>query len=341
MRRALIVTAVLYFLPRLVSAQIDIALPTANAALFSGGGPDFYQFVDRDYQGVKTTPWEGGQYGYVRDPVETPAGIVYTRLHEGIDIKPLQRDASGMPLDPVHAIADGRVAHVNSTARWSNYGCFVVIEHDWGGCHYYSLYAHLNRITTSVGARVGKGQQIGVLGFTGAGIDQRRAHLHLELNLLLNRNFEQWHARYFPTEINHHGIYNGLNLAGLNIARFFLSWKRDPSLSVPDFISRQEVMYKVLIPRSPHFDLPRFYPWMVTDKSQANPPSWEVSFDTTGLPLRIEPCARRVDAPTASMVKRSPVSYALLTNNVITGSGDHFHLSESGLRHMKLLISPD
>ena len=74
------------------SAGLDLALPTDNDAIFHGGGPDFYQTIERDYHGEKSTPWEGGQYGWVRDPVETGAGIVYTRFHEGIDIKPVHRD---------------------------------------------------------------------------------------------------------------------------------------------------------------------------------------------------------------------------------------------------------
>jgi hypothetical protein len=67
---------------------LDLALPTDNNALFSGGGPAFYQYIERNYQGVKSTPWEGGQYGFVRDPVETSAGMFYSRFHEGIDIRP-------------------------------------------------------------------------------------------------------------------------------------------------------------------------------------------------------------------------------------------------------------
>ena len=55
---------------------LDLVLPTDNDALFHGGGPEFYQYIERDYNGVKTTPWQGGQYGFVRDPVETEIGIV-------------------------------------------------------------------------------------------------------------------------------------------------------------------------------------------------------------------------------------------------------------------------
>src|SRR5438094_9050866 len=108
---------------------VDLVLPTDNDALFSGGGPAFYQYIERDYKGVKSTPWEGGRYGFVRDPMETSAGVVYTRCHEGIDIRALHRDGRGEPLDEVRAIADGKVGHANPVRRYSNYGKYVVLEH--------------------------------------------------------------------------------------------------------------------------------------------------------------------------------------------------------------------
>ena len=74
---------------------LDLVLPTDNDALFSGDGPAFYQYIERDYQGVKSTPWEGGQYGFVRDPKDTAGGVVYTRFHEGIDIRCVHRDPNG------------------------------------------------------------------------------------------------------------------------------------------------------------------------------------------------------------------------------------------------------
>ncbi|HEY8835757.1 MAG TPA: hypothetical protein VIM09_09240, partial [Chthoniobacterales bacterium] len=64
---------------------LNLVLPTDNDALLRGDGPAFYQYIERDYHGEKSTPWEGGRYGFVRNPVETSAGIIYTRLHEGID----------------------------------------------------------------------------------------------------------------------------------------------------------------------------------------------------------------------------------------------------------------
>ncbi len=92
---------------------VDLVLPTDNDALFSGDGAAFYQYVERDYKGAKSTPWEGGRYGFVRDPVDTAGGTVYTRFHEGIDIRPLHRDTNGDPLDEVRAIA-GRLELLQS-----------------------------------------------------------------------------------------------------------------------------------------------------------------------------------------------------------------------------------
>jgi murein DD-endopeptidase MepM/ murein hydrolase activator NlpD len=173
-RRASVLAFVLLVLsgvPMLAQKQIvDLALPTDNDALFSGGGPAFYQYIERNYKGVESTPWEGGQYGFVRDPKATSAGIVYTRFHEGIDIKPVHRDSAGEPLDQVRAIADGKIVHTNLVPGHSNYGCYVVIEHRWGGSNYYSLYGHLRTITVKPGQTVHKGEPIAVMGYTGKGI---------------------------------------------------------------------------------------------------------------------------------------------------------------------------
>src|SRR5512132_895703 len=194
---------------------LDLVLPTDNDALLSGDGPAFYQSVDRDYNGAKSAPWEGGQYGFVRDPKSTGGGVVYTRFHEGIDIRSVHRDANGEPLDEVRAIADGEVVHVNLVPGYSNYGKYIVIEHRWDGSNYYSLYGHLSSAAVQPGDTVRRGQPIAVMGYTGAGLNQARAHLHLELNLMLSHRFEAWYNVFFKNDPNHNGIYNGLNLAGL------------------------------------------------------------------------------------------------------------------------------
>jgi murein DD-endopeptidase MepM/ murein hydrolase activator NlpD len=321
--------------------HVDLALPTDNDALFGEGGAAFYQYIERDYKGEKSRPWQGGQYGFVRDPIETSAGIVYTRFHEGIDIKPMQRDAAGEPLDEVRAIADGKVVHINLAAGHSNYGRYVVIEHRWDGSPYYSLYGHLSSIGVKPGQSVRKGDAIAVMGYTGVGINRERAHVHLELNLMLSRAFEKWYKLYHAKDDpNYNGTYNGLNLVGLDIARLFLALRKNPSLTIPEFLGQEETFYKVTFPKSSHFDLPKLYPWMSNGGTEAKA-SWEVSFTRAGLPLRIDPSSKKVKQPEVTYVKKSPIDSIHLTHGDVAGRGSNAHLTGSGLIFMKLLIYPD
>jgi murein DD-endopeptidase MepM/ murein hydrolase activator NlpD len=320
---------------------ISLGLPTDNEALFSGGGAAFYQYVERNYNGVKSTPWEGGQYGFVRDPADTAGGVVYTRFHEGIDIRPLHRDAHGEPLDEVRAIADGKVVHTNLVPGYSNYGKYIVIEHHWNTSNYYSLYGHLSSIAVQPGNMVQRGQRIAVMGYTGTGLNRERAHLHLELNLLLSHQFEGWYNTFFRNDPNHNGIYSGLNLIGLDIARLYLALRRNPSLTIPEFLRHEETFYKVTLPKSRHFELPKLYPWMFTAGSFDGKSSWEVSFAQSGVPLRIKPSDQSVTQPEVSYTKKSSVNYSSITRDVISGHSANAHLTDYGRQLMRLLIWPD
>jgi peptidase M23-like protein len=320
---------------------LDLVLPTDNNALFLGDGPAFYQYVERNYKGVKSTPWEGGQYGFVRDPMETSAGIVYTRFHEGIDIRALYRDPRGEPLDDVRVIADGNVVHANLVPSYSNYGKYIVIEHHWNGSSYYSLYAHLSSIAVRPGDAVKRGQPIAVMGYTGVGLNQARAHLHLQLNLMRSHQFEAWYDAFFKNDPNHHGIYNGMNLAGLDIARLYLALRKNPSLTIPEFLSNEETFYKVILPKSRHFELARFYPWLLAPANRNEKSSWEVSFTRSGLPVKVQPSDKHVTQPELSYVQKSLIDYSYLTRDVISGHDGNAHLTNYGRQLMRLFIYPD
>ena len=320
---------------------IDLVLPTDNDALFHDGGSEFYQYVDRDYHGEKSPPWEGGQYGFVRDPVQTAAGIVYTRFHEGIDIRCLHRDANGEPLDEVHAIAAGKVVYTSQVAGYSNYRKYIVIEHHWDGSPYYSLYGHLSRIDVQTGQTVQRGEHIAVMGYTGTGINQPRAHLHLELNLIINHRFQAWYDHFYKNEPNHHGIYNGINLDGIDIAGLYLELRRNPSLTIPEFLANEETFYKITVPRSGHFELPKNYPWMVRGDASKNTRSWEISFARSGVPLKIEPSDKNVSRAELTYVKPSPVDCSLLFRGEIAGRGNQAYLTEYGQGLLRLLTFPD
>ena len=139
------------------AAPLGLVLPTDNAAIFSEDPSQFYMYTDRNFEGVLSKPWSGGAYGFTRDQKRTGAGIILTRLHEGIDIRPVKRDASGEPLDEVRSIADGTVVYVNGAAGQSNYGRYVVVHHDWGDGPFFSLYAHLSSASVTAGQPVAVG----------------------------------------------------------------------------------------------------------------------------------------------------------------------------------------
>ncbi len=152
-----------------VHAQsLRLVMPTGNAALLYGEAPEFYMYTDRNFEGVRSTPWQGGQYGFVRNQERSRDGtVVFNRFHEGLDIQPLERDARGEPLDDVRSVDEGRVVYVNRNERASAYGRYVVVEHWWQGAPYYTLYAHLSDVSARTGAEVGRGERVGRIGYTG------------------------------------------------------------------------------------------------------------------------------------------------------------------------------
>ncbi len=79
---------------------------------------------------------------------------------------------------PIYAIASGKVI----TAQFSGgYGNMVKLEHDVDGdgkADYYSVYAHMSKISVSKGQNVAGGQKIGEVGSTG---NSSGPHLHFEV----------------------------------------------------------------------------------------------------------------------------------------------------------------
>ena len=51
---------------------------------------------------------------------------------------------------------------------------------------------------------------------THEGISKERAHVHFELNLLVNDRFSAWYAANYPGQRNDHGEWNGQNLNGID-----------------------------------------------------------------------------------------------------------------------------
>lgn len=328
----------LSFLASIAAAQITLRLPTGNDALFSNSPQDFYMYVDRNYEGVRSKPWEGGCYGFTRTPVKTAEGPVCIKFHEGIDIKPMKRDARGNPLDEVRPIAGGRVVHVSDTPGDSSYGRYIVIEHKTPEGPLYSLYAHLSQTACRPGDVVGTGNVIGTLGFTGVGINRERSHLHLEIGLLLNKNFQQWYDSRKIASPNKHGLYNGLNLCGIDPASALLHCKEGKPFSIKDFLASLRPEYTMRVPAGSSIpDIAARYPFLLI-KNNEKPASWEIAFSDSGVPLSIAPSGIPCAAPVVIKATPHPFSQLYRTVNRISGSSKKPILTPSGESHIRLIM---
>ena len=234
--------------------------PTANHALYEKGGED------RFFAPVPGKTWVSGTFGCVRTDGH--------QMHEGLDIRCLQRDRHGEPTDPVMATADGTVAYVNNKPSLSNYGRYIVLQHVVEGMEVYSLYAHLSeaRADLKPGKAVKRGEQIGVMGRTSntrERIGKDRPHVHFELNLFYNERFDAWYRRHFPGERNDHGIWNGENLVGMD-ARLILLAERDegPKFSLLSWVRGRTELCRVQV-RKTDCSWLRRYPMLVKPNPSA------------------------------------------------------------------------
>jgi murein DD-endopeptidase MepM/ murein hydrolase activator NlpD len=313
-------------------AGIDLRLPTENQHLFTGEPERFYMYVDRTFEGQKTTPWEGGSFGYVRNAMRISDKVILTKFHEGIDISPVSRDRAGNPLDLVSSIADGHVVHVSPISGRSNYGKYVVVEHSWENSSIYSLYAHLAEIACKPGDPVKAGSVLGRMGYTGAGINRVRAHVHLELAMLMTQHYDDW----AKGTINYHGNFNGMNLTGVDAARFFLDHKKNPEIRFSEFIASTPVYFKVTVPSKGTPDFVTRYPWIRHGNTQ-DAVSWEISFSATGMPVAFTPSQRRVDAAVVTSIRPSNIPHRYLTRNLVSGQENHATLTTGGKQLISLL----
>ena len=73
-----LLTGILLFLWGMpfLTADIVVRFPTENTALLDNRPQDFYMYVDRNFEGKKSQPWEAGAYGFTRTLVRTQAGPV-------------------------------------------------------------------------------------------------------------------------------------------------------------------------------------------------------------------------------------------------------------------------
>jgi len=323
--------------PDWASAQrLLFSLPTANRALLEPGGGEERYFV-----GTTGKPWTSGTFGCVRSEG--------WQLHEGIDIRCQQRDRRGEPLDPVVATADGTVAYMNKRSALSNYGNYIILRHIIEGVEIYSLYAHLHEIRPDLkhGDAVKAAETVAIMGRTSntrETISRDRAHVHFELDLVVNERFSDWYRKNFPAQRNDHGGWNGQNLIGLDPRLLLLEQQKlGARFSLVSFIRNQTELCRVLV-RDANLSWARRYPMLVKPNPVAQKEGvagYEMALNYNGLPFELVPRA-------ASEIKTKS-NYLLLSVNaaekqrhpcrkLVVQRGARWELASNGVHLLELLM---
>lgn len=258
-------------------------LPTANHALFEKGGEE------RFFVGTVGKPWMSGTFGCVRSE-----GF---QIHEGLDIRCLQRDRHGEPTDPVNATADGTVAYINRKPSLSNYGNYIILKHQVEGMEIYSVYAHLHSIRDGLaaGQTVKAGENIAIMGRTAnthEGISKDRAHVHFELNVLLSDRYAAWHKKNLPGQRNDHGNWNGQTLGGLDPRLILLQQQSEgTNFSLVRYIRSEPELCRVFV-RDTKFSYLKRYSPLITPNPTAEKQGiagYEIALDFDGVPINLIP----------------------------------------------------
>jgi murein DD-endopeptidase MepM/ murein hydrolase activator NlpD len=318
-----------------LSAQSPFAFPTANHALYEPG-----QELKFLAPTAPDRPWTTGSFGCVRTDG--------WQMHEGLDIRSLQHDRHGEPTDPVMATADGTVVYVNRRPGLSNYGNYIVIRHVVEGLEIYSLYAHLSEIAPGIaaGRPVKGGQVIATMGRTAdtrERIGKERAHVHFELNVLVNDNFAAWFRKTSPGERNDHGEWNGMNLAGLDPLQILLA-EHNPAkpFSLLQFVRGQTELCRVLV-RATNFPyLKRYAPLVLKNPvaEKQGVAGYEIALNYNGVAFALMPRAE-------SEIK-SRARFQLLSVNeaeyrahpcrkLVVQRGGRWQLTDKGIHALELL----
>lgn len=317
------------------NAAVSLVLPTANTNLFVPGAEEHY------FVGTVGREWPSGSFGCVRSEG--------WQLHEGIDIKALERDRRGEPTDPVLAVAEGVVLYVNPKAGLSNYGNYIVLGHRLDGVEVCTVYAHLREIAEGVrvGAAVRMGQRIGTLGRTAntrSGISKDRAHLHLEVALFLNKKFPQWHTSRMPGARNDHDMFNGQNLAGFDPARLFQEHRRlGAQFNLVRFIQSQPELCRVQV-RDTNFEFLKRYQPLVTKRSESaadEVAGYEIVFDYAGVPMQLIPLAAgelKSKAKVHLLSVNEAVQQAHRCRKLVVKRSGRWELASGGERLVDLLL---
>jgi peptidoglycan LD-endopeptidase LytH len=309
-------------------------LPTANQAIYERGAEEKF------FVGTVGKPWMSGTFGCVRTEG--------WQMHEGLDIRSLERDRKGEPTDPVMATADGSVAYINKRTDLSNYGNYLILKHSVDGVEIYSLYAHLSHIRADLkpGSLVKQGEQIATMGRTSntaQAISKDRAHVHFELNFLLNDRFGAWYRKRNPGQRNDHGDWNGQNLIAIDPQQVLLTERSaGKAFNFASFAKNQTELCRVIV-RDTDFAWLKRYPMFLKSSPAAGQDiaGYEIAINFAGLPFELIPRAAS-EIKGKAAVQLLSVNEAEYSRNpcrkLVTKRGSRWELTTRGHDLVSLLI---
>lgn len=277
------VLALLLF-PVMLVAEPGIVWPTPNPA-FQEGRP-----VEDFIQPTASGRIESGLFGCTRNDG--------ARFHEGIDLFPIFRDRNREATDPIYAVLPGRVAYINNIAGHSSYGRYIIVEHPQVTPAVHTLYAHMRSFAPGleVGSPVEAGTVLGVMGRSAGGytIPRERAHLHFEIGFRFSDRFQRWFDEQGFGSRNHHGVWNGMNMVGIDPLDFYTQLRNGSVATIRQYLQSEPVAAVLRVHRAQTPDFVQRYPALLKRPLDRNRElaGWDIHFTWYGLPLLWDPLYR-------------------------------------------------
>jgi murein DD-endopeptidase MepM/ murein hydrolase activator NlpD len=199
----------------------------------------------------------------------------------------------------------------------------------------------------TAGQAVRAGEVIATMGRTSntsERIGKERAHVHFELNVLVNDHYAAWFKQNGAGERNDHGEWNGQNLDGLD-PRDILLGEHSPvkKFSLLAFLQSQTELCRVVV-RATNFPYLKRYAPLVLKNPKADKEGvagYEIALNYNAVPFALLPRAASEITGKAKfqLLSVNAAEYqAHPCRRLVVQHGSRWVLTEKGLRELEMII---